>query len=117
MAEDVLYSSILQDFARPLLHEADTDEMFKEKMKLAEVIWNYCIAREFKLPHFDEINKVLGSEGQKHPETKQIFDQLAAFKEANFKRYKNFILKVEHRVKSGGEKTLYVESAHPNHLR
>ena len=51
MKETVAYSSILQDFAEPLLFSDDTEDQFITKMKVAEVIWNYCIAKEFSCPY------------------------------------------------------------------
>lgn len=117
MPEKVLYSSILQDFARPLLNEKDTDEIFMKKMKVVEVIWNYCIAKEFNSPVFDELDKIITRQNQIHPSMKLVFDEFVNFKKTNFKKYKNFIHKVEYRINSKGVKTLYVESVHPLYLK
>ncbi len=117
MAEKILYSSILQDFARPLLNEKDTDEIFMKKIKIAEVIWNYCIAKEFKLSVFAELDKIITRQNQRHPSMKQVFDEFIKYKKTDFKKYKNFIHKIEYRINSNGNKTLYVESVHPMNLK
>lgn len=117
MSEKILYSSILQDFARPLLNEKDTDEIFIKKMKIAELIWNYCIAKEFKLPVFDELDKIITRQNQVHHSIKQVFDEFIKYKKTDFKKYKNFIHKIEYRINSKGVKTLYVESVHPMNLK
>ena len=117
MPEKVLYSNILQDFARPLLNEKDTDEIFMKKMKIVEVIWNYCIAKEFKLPVFDELNKIITRQNEIHTAMKEVFDEFIKYKETDFGEYKNFIQKVEYRIKRTGAKTLYVESVDPKYLQ
>lgn len=117
MKKPVPYSTILQDFARPLLNEKDTDEIFMKKMKIIEVIWNYCIAKEFKLPVFSELDKIIKSQNQLHPSMKQVFDEFVKYKKTDFKEYKNFIVGVELRMNSKGLKTLYVESVHPQNIK
>ena len=117
MPDKILYSNILQDFAHPLLNEKDTDEIFMTKMKIVEVIWNYCIAKEFKLPVFDELNKIITSQNKIHSAMKAVFDEFIKYKETDFGEYKNFIQKVEYRINSKGAKTLYVESVDPKHLQ
>ena len=117
MPENILYSDILQGFARPLLNEKDTDEIFMKKMKIAEVIWNYYIAKEFNLSVFDELDNIITTQNQIHPSLKLVFDEFVKYKKTDFKKYKNFILKVEYRINSKGIKTLYVESVHPLNLK
>lgn len=117
MKEAIKYSSILQDFSRPLLNEKDSDEMFLKKMKVAEVIWNYCIAKEFNLSVFVELDKIITEQNQIHPSMKQVFDEFVKYKKTDFDGYKHFIHKVEYRINSKGIKTLYIESIHPKHLK
>jgi len=114
MKEPVRYSSVLQDFIHPLLNEKDTDEIFLSKFKVAEVIWNYCIAKEFHLPVFAELEKIITQQNDLDREMKLVFDTFVESKETYFKQYKNFITKVEYRIKADGSKSLYVESVHPS---
>lgn len=113
MKETVKYSSILQDFIHPLLNEKDSDEMFLKKFKIAEVIWNYCIAKEFKLVVFAELDKIITEQNKKNREMKMLFDALVESKATDFKQYKNFITKIEYRTNAAGAKSLYVESVDP----
>ncbi len=113
MKETVKYSSILQDFIHPLLNEKDSDDMFLKKFKIAEVIWNYCIAKEFNLPVFAELDKIIYQQNENHKEMKMVFEDFVESKETVFKQYKNFITKIEYRTNTAGAKSLYVESVEP----
>ena len=117
MPEKVLYSSILQDFARPLLNAKDTDEIFMNKIKVVEIIWNYCIAKEFKLPVFEELHKEITEQNKNYPDMKLVFDSFVEFKKNEFDKYKHFIHKVELRINPKGDKSLYVESVEPKNLK
>ena len=68
MAQKILYSTILQHFARPLLNSKDTDEDFMAKMKIIEIIWNYSIAKQFRMPVFKELDKIITEQQKKHSE-------------------------------------------------
>lgn len=43
------YSDILQDFASPLLDGRDNNEKLLVKLQTAQLVWNYCISKEFAL--------------------------------------------------------------------
>ncbi len=114
MAEKVLYSNILQDFARPLLNSKDTDEEFMRKIKVIEIIWNYSIAKKFKMPVFKQLDKIITEQHKHQIEVKALFDMFLEFKKSEYGQYNNYILKIELRKSSDGSKTLYVESADPH---
>lgn len=116
MAEKVMYSNILQEFAKPLLYADDTNDVFITKMKVAELIWNYCIAKEFGMPVFDILHQAITKQNENNPEMKQVFNLFVKMKKEDFYQYKNFIVTVELRIKKEGDKTVYVESIHPNHF-
>jgi hypothetical protein len=111
MPEKVLYSNILQDFARPLLNSKDTDEEFMRKMKVIEIIWNYSVAKKFSMPVFKELDKIITEQLRKHITMKAVFDMFLELKNAEYDQYNNYILKMELRENSDGLKTFYVESA------
>lgn len=113
MKETVKYSTVLQDFIYPLLNADDSDEMLSKKFKLAEIIWNYCIAKEFNLPVFAELENILSQENEKDNEMKMVFAAFVEIKETDFREYKNFITKIEYRTNAAGAKSLYVESVDP----
>lgn len=113
MKETVKYSTILQDFICPLLNANDSDEMLFKKFKLAEIIWNYCIAKEFNLHVFDELKDILSQQNEREKEMKMVFAAFVEIKETEFKKYKNFITKIEYRTSAAGAKSLYVESVDP----
>lgn len=117
MKKPAKYSTVLQDFIRPLLNEKDNDEIFFKKFKIAEVIWNYCIAKEFHLPVFAELEKIITEQNKKHKEMKLVFDSFVESKKANFHQYKNFITKIEYRINADGAKSIYVESVDPEMLK
>lgn len=62
------YSDILQDFAAPLLHIKDNGEEFVSKLKVAELIWNYCITEDLNLPISIQIEKAIQESNKLHPE-------------------------------------------------
>lgn len=100
-----------------MLGADDTDKIFMKKIKVAEIIWNYCIAREFQLPVFDELHSIITEENESDPEMKIVFDAFVEIKTTYFDEYKNFIHKVELRKNSKGIKTLNVESVEPENLK
>ncbi|MEJ7611530.1 MAG: hypothetical protein WKF88_10175 [Ferruginibacter sp.] len=116
MNQPTVYSSILQDFAYPLLDAKDTDDIFMEKFKFTETVWNYCIAKEFRLPVFVQMQKTIKMQNKKHKNMKVMFDDFVERKETDFYQYKNFILNTELRIKADGSKTIYVESVKPEVL-
>ena len=113
MAEKVLYSTVLQNFARPLLNSKDTDEEFMRKMKVIEIIWNYSIAKKFRLPVFKELEKIITEQHRNHIGMKAVFDRFLELKNAEYDQYNNFIIKMDLRQNSDGVKIFYVESANP----
>ncbi len=117
MAEKPLYSNILQDYARPLLSSKDTDEEFMRKMKVIEIIWNYSIAKKFRLSVFKELDKIISVQHKQQVEMKAVFDMFLELKQFEYSQYNNYILKIELRKKSDGTKTLYVESADPLQIK
>ncbi len=117
MEEKIQYSSILQDFAKPLLYANDTNDQFVTKMKVIELIWNYCIAKEFSLPIFDKLHEAITTQNEGHPEMKQLFKQFVEIKKMNFDKFKNYIVNTELRISKDGNKTVYVESISPLHYK
>ncbi|MEO6831658.1 MAG: hypothetical protein ABI378_05045 [Chitinophagaceae bacterium] len=113
MAKPVKYSSILQDFIEPLLEEDDSNEILLRKFKFAEIVWNYCIAKEFKLPALSELDKCLFELDKEDKEMLTLFREFVRRKETNFKKYKNFITKIEFRTNPGEACRVYVESIDP----
>ena len=117
MAQKALYSNILQDFAHPLLSSRDTDDEFMRKMKVIEMIWNYSIAKKFRLSVFKELDKIITEQNRKHIERKAVFEMFLELKKSEYGQYNNYIIKMELREKSDGTKTLYVESADPTQIK
>lgn len=117
MNNQVKYSLILQEFIRPLLNDADSDEVFLQKVAFGKVAWNYCIAKEFQLPVFPELNKIVVAECKKQSETSLVFDFLIKRKNSDFNRYKNFIYKTEFNKNNGNEEMLFVASIEPTQLK
>lgn len=117
MPEIALYSDILQNFARPLLSSKDTDKEFMSKMKVIEVIWNYSIAKKFRMPVYKELDKIITAQLKQQLEMKAVFDTFLQLKKSEYGQYNNYIIKVELRKSSDGIKTLYVESADPKHIK
>jgi HSP90 family molecular chaperone len=115
--QKISYSSIIQDFIEPLLPPEDTDEQFLMRMKIAEIIWNYCIAIEFKLPQYEKVVKEMNALNNQIPEMKPLVHLLTERKKNEFYKYKNFITKLEVRTKADGLKTVYVESVEPKYLK
>lgn len=110
MPGKVLYSTLLQDFARALLNSKDTDEIFMRKMKIIEIIWNYSIAKKYKMPVFEELNRIIAAQNKTSPATKEVFNMFLKLKKREYNQYNNYILKTELRKNQEGIKTLYVES-------
>lgn len=108
MIQKVQYSSVLQDFATPLLNADDTTDQFITKLKIAELIWNYCIAKEFELPVFKILQKAITTQNENYPVMEQLFNQFVEMKEIDFYQYKNYIVNVEVRTGKLGNKTVYV---------
>lgn len=117
MTEKAVYSSILQDFARPLLSSEDTDEEFMKKMKIIEIIWNYSIAKKFRLSFFKELDELINQEKRRDIQMKVVLNMFMKVKEIEYGQYNNYITKMELRKKSDGSKTLYVEYADPLQIK
>jgi archaellum biogenesis ATPase FlaH len=117
MTEKAVYSSILQDFASPLLSSEDTDEEFMKKMEIIEIIWNYSIAKKFRLLFFKDLEKLINQERERDIEMKAVLDMFMKVKEMEYGQYNNYITKMELRKKSDGNKTLYVESVDPLQIK
>jgi hypothetical protein len=111
------YSSILQDFAAPLFSGNENKEECVSKFKVAELIWNHCIAEEFRLPVFSILDSAIQENSTRHPEMKEVFLMMKEIKSVDFKAYKNFIVTTEYRINSNGTGTLYVESIDPHELK
>lgn len=88
------YSDILQDFANPLLDGRDNNEIFLVKLKTAQLVWNYCISKEFALASLSVFEDIMNSSRKEDPEIKVIFLMLINRKEQLFQQYKNFITDV-----------------------
>lgn len=115
--QKIKYSEVLQDYAAPLLDKNDSANVFLERLKVAELIWNYCIAKEFKLPCLNILQNAIDSSNSEYPEMLDVFHLMTEIKERDFKQYKNFIINTEYRIKPDGSKTIYVESAEPEALK
>lgn len=88
------YSDILQDFANPLLDDRDSNEIFLIKLKASQLVWNYCISKEFALASLSVFEDIMNSSRKTNPEIKQIFLMLINRKKQFFQQYKNFITDV-----------------------
>lgn len=118
MAKTDKYSSILQDFARPLLNGNECLKDFTDKIKYAELIWNYCIVEELQLKKLpEEMDSVFKESDAEHPEMRETFLLLRSTKSRHFKKYKNFILKTEIRQTPDGSLSVYVEFIEPQYLK
>ena len=113
MNNDIKYSTLLQDFAEPLINGDETPDAVLQKLKVAELIWNHCVAKENQLPIFDMLDKAINDSNDRHPEMKIVCSILQELKKAEFNEYNNFIVKTEYRIKPDGSKTIYVESIPP----
>ena len=113
MNNDIKYSSLLQDFAQPLINGDETPDAVLQKLKVAELIWNHCVARENQLPIFDMMDKAINDSNKRYPEMKIVCSMLQELKESEFSEYNNTIVKTEYRIKPDGSKTIYVESMTP----
>jgi len=88
------YSDILQDFANPLLDGSESNDTLLLKLKTAQLVWNYCIAKEFGLASLLIFEEIMDSSRKEDPEIMLIFLMLINRKEQLFHQYKNFILDV-----------------------
>jgi len=113
MDNNIQYSGVLQDFAEPLFDGSEPQDAILQKLKVAELIWNHCIAEEYQLPVFAALDKAIRESNVMHPEMKIAFYLMRELKKAEFSEYKNFILKTEYRIKPDGSKSIYVESVAP----
>ena len=111
------YSSVLQDFAAPLLAGNENREELVSKFKIAELVWNHSIAEEFNLPVFALLDIAIQESNKKYPGMKDIFLLLKEIKALDFKAYKNFIVKTEYRIKPNGSASIFVETIEPDKLR
>jgi hypothetical protein len=117
MNNDIKYSSLLQDFAQPLINGDETPDVVLQKLKVAELIWNHCVAKENQLPIFELLDKAINDSNDRHPEMKIVCSILRELKNAEFNEYNNYIVKTEYRIKPDGSKTIYVESIPPEIAR
>jgi hypothetical protein len=83
MEEKAIYSSILQDFAHPLLSSDDSDELFMSKMKFIEIIWNYSIAIKFKLPLYKALEKTINEICRVDLESRLLLNRFLDIKKMN----------------------------------
>jgi hypothetical protein len=113
MTNDIKYSALLQDFAKPLINGDETLDAAMQKNKVAELIWNHCVAKENQLPIFDTLDKAIRESNEQHPEMKYVCFMLQELKKAEYSVYNNFIVTTEYRIKPDGSKTIYVESIPP----
>ncbi len=111
--ENIFYSSVLQDFAHPILNAKDSLEMYTTKLKIAEMIWNYCIAKEFKLPVFDILHAAITHQNKSCPEMIPAFNQFVEMKNEEYNEFKRYFVKVEVRTSKDGANTVYAETIHP----
>lgn len=117
MSKKVLYSNILQQFARPLLNPKDTDSDFMSKMKVIEMIWNFSIAKKYKMPLFDELERIITAQNKKFKEMEAVFDMFLELKETEYDQYNNYITNIELRKNEVGVKIFYVESVDVSELK
>ena len=117
MTQGVKYSSVLQDFAAPLFAGNENREELMAKFKVAELVWNHAIAKEFELPIFTVLDQAIQESNKHHPDMEAVFSFLKASKKSDFKVYKNFIVTVEYRLKPDGSASLLVESVEPDKVK
>lgn len=110
------YSALLQDFAMPLFEGNESSHSLIEKLKVAELVWNHCIAEEFKLPAFAIIDRAIRESNELYPEMKTVFLKMRQIKLQDSNQYKNYIVKTEYRIKQDGSGSIYVESIEPEKL-
>ena len=89
------YSDILQDFANPLLNGGDNNEQLLVKLKMAQLVWNYCISKEFALASLSVLENLIDSSRKEDPEITILLLSLINRKEQFFEEYKNFITDVQ----------------------
>ena len=108
------YPAILLEFASPFVDENDPNELFMTKIKIVELIWNYCIAKEFNLSVFDSINDAIEAANKRNAEMEFIANILIKMKEEGYEPYKHYIKKTELIINENGEKYIRVDALHPS---
>lgn len=107
----ITYSSVLQDFIKPIVTENETEETYLEKAIAGMLAWNYSLSEKYHLPGYLKMKKSIQDLRIQFPESKSILDLLIKRKAKHFSKYDHYIFKVEVRTKEDGSKTIYVESA------
>lgn len=108
------YPAILLEFASPFVDENDLDELFMTKIKIVELIWNYCIAKEFNLNILESISDAIVEANKRNAEMEFVATHLIKMKEEGYEPYKHYIKKTELMIDKNGEKFLSVEALHPS---
>jgi len=112
-----IYSSILLDFAAPLLHKNDTKEILQLKLNFAEIVWNYCIAKELKLTVLSfSIEKTLNMETKKNKQFHKFVSVLKANKKTHFYKYKNYLVNTEVKQKPDGSLSVVARFVEPKQI-
>jgi hypothetical protein len=113
MSKKDIYSQILLEFATPLLRESDTLDIYYQKLKVAEVIWNYCIVKEFNLPSIKLFEETIENLRKSDPIMDELIDIFIDIKNEEFFQYKNFIAKNEIKTHDDGHHSIIVQSCAP----
>jgi len=94
MNNTALYSKLMKDFLAPILHDTDTEEIFKKKLSNAQTSWNYEIAKKYQMPAFEELQKQVNTNSADE-EYKTMFEYFAKRKNTGFLSFNNFITEIQ----------------------
>ena len=83
------------------------------KIKVAEVIWNYCIVKEFNLPSIKLFEETIENLRKSDPIMDELIDKFIDIKNEKFFQYKNFIAKNEIKTHDDGHHSIIVKSCAP----
>jgi hypothetical protein len=99
------YSSLLQDFVEPIHIDNETEEVYFMKCQLGQLVWNFCVAIDYKLEILKELATAIDSAYQNTPEIYDTIDFLVERKKYDFRKHSRFIIKIE-KCHSNGKSTI-----------
>ncbi len=112
-----IYSSILLDFAAPLLHKNDSKKILQFKLSFAEMVWNDCIAEELKLTLLSlSIKNAINVETKKNKQFQKFVSVLKANKKTHFYKYKNYLVNTEVKQKPDGSLSVVAQFVEPKQI-
>ena len=112
MNNTALYSKLMKDFIAPLLHDTDTEEIFRKKLSNARTFWNYEIAKKYQMPAFEDLQKQVSTNSDDE-EYKTMFEYFAKRKNTGFSRFNNFITEIQTVPGTIGGLTISVTTFNP----